>query len=1210
MKFFRVFLAITLSLTFTTLISAQKVRTSGNPGAAAWADRVDTKDKDAPEVSKTGRGKTEVEEPATNELITATTYSFLSTTGVLEDMSSGTTQIIAASQDDTASAVTNIGFEFWFDGLRYTQFSVNANGLMGFGAVVVNNGATGRTNDFATTTNNPKVSAYWDDLCTSATGRVHYKVVGSAPNRRLVVEFQNMRTYSAGCVAGTLLAPYQVWINESASASAPGAVQFVYGAIPVNPNVNGGYSIGLGSSSTSFASVTTSTNSVSYAASSNANVAAIAAGNSYVFTPNVPIAPTPSGVTGATPTGLTLNWLDNASNEAGYVVYRSLDNINFTYLNQTAANAVSFADSGLTPSTNYFYRVYAVTEGALSTAASFSTATTAPGSVSCVGAGGPWSAPGTWGGTLPTAGDNVTITTGCTVTIDTAAVGYNLTILNNGIVTFDAAAVSTGTFGGDVTINAGGTLATTFTGSVTTHNFTVNGNLTNNGTLDFSTNGNIAGATLTFGPGSSNVTFGGSGAINDVRAITLNKGALTTVVELTQNSFTVQGVVGDVAGYLNLTSGTFKISGTFVMNNRTFPSATYIIPVAGGIWLNNANYSIPGQAGGVTTANNGLLRMSAGTYNIGLLGADGMGGGTGAQFIIEGGTMNVVRLDPQNAVSFNMSGGTINVSPTAANNRSNFGSFEFFSAASTFTMSGGTINLIQASVGATPIDLQILSTPTTILGGVVNIGTGATATNFNFRVRSNLPNVVIDNTTTPKTATMTGTAAVTSVGTTTINAGSTLVGAAIPWVITGPSVVNNGTITMATAGGRMYFLGAAPQNYSGSGTTTIVTGSGSVDLTMDNPAGLTIAPGSGPFITQRVNFFRGGITNANELTLGNGGTTVGVLQYGLAASVNTAGSFDVAPVFNIGSGGQILLYAQEGTGRTTGVEIIPSRAVNSMTAGSTNGLTIAGGDLTVTAALTLTAGTVVTGNNVLINAGTAATRTTGYVDGNLRRPFAAAGTYTFMVGQGFYSPVAVNVTAVPAPSSLTVRAFDNTLSGFVVGQSISRNWSLEEIGDLTADLTFTYDNSDVNGDESDYRVYSRSGAGLGAIVTNHCMGGPCVNTATNSSTGITGISSFSRWTMAEALTPTAASVDVSGRVLTADGRPIRNVEVMITGEGLSQPMFVYTGNLGYYNFTELPVGSYVLTVNSKRFSFANQVRLIELSDNLFDQDFVAEPIQD
>ena len=72
------------------------------------------------------------------QTIDATNYPFSSAAGiVLEDLSSGTTQLVAANLDDTASAVTPIGFDFWLLAERLTQFSVNANGLARLGPVAV-----------------------------------------------------------------------------------------------------------------------------------------------------------------------------------------------------------------------------------------------------------------------------------------------------------------------------------------------------------------------------------------------------------------------------------------------------------------------------------------------------------------------------------------------------------------------------------------------------------------------------------------------------------------------------------------------------------------------------------------------------------------------------------------------------------------------------------------------------------------------------------------------------------------------------------------------------------------------------------------------------------------------------------------------------------------------------------------------------------------
>ncbi|MGB9178873.1 MAG: fibronectin type III domain-containing protein, partial [Pyrinomonadaceae bacterium] len=279
------------------------------------------------------------------DTVTATSYPFTSSSTALEDMSSGTTQLVAANQDDTASAVTNIGFDVWFDGVRQTQFSVNANGLMGLGAVAVNNGASGRTNDFATATNNPKMSAYWDDLCTASTGKVHYKVVGSAPNRKLVVEWLNIVQFDNGTIAcGTsILGTWQVWLFETT-----GVVELVNGGTAINVDTgNAGYSVGIGSGAASFASVTTTGPTVSYAASNNTQLNAIAAGTKYTFTPNVPAAPTGLNFTAVSQVAMTLNWTDNATNEVGYAIYQSTDNVNFTFVTQTAANATSQVVSGL-----------------------------------------------------------------------------------------------------------------------------------------------------------------------------------------------------------------------------------------------------------------------------------------------------------------------------------------------------------------------------------------------------------------------------------------------------------------------------------------------------------------------------------------------------------------------------------------------------------------------------------------------------------------------------------------------------------------------------------------------------------------------------------------------------------------------------------------------------------------------------------------------
>src|SRR5207237_514287 len=143
-----------------------------------------------------------------------------------------------------------------------------------------------------------------------------------------------------------------------------------------------------------------------------------------------------------------------------------------------------------------------------------------------------------------------------------------------------------------------------------------------------------------------------------------------------------------------------------------------------------------------------------------------------------------------------------------------------------------------------------------------------------------------------------------------------------------------------------------------------------------------------------------GIINSNKLTLGNGAATTAVIQLGVAGPTQVVSGFDVPPVFNPGSGGVNMLYAPELTGRTTGNEIPSSRTLNLLSITNPNNITIAGGDVSVNAAaagaITLNGGRVITGANTLYfnSAAGTVTRTTGYVDGNFKKSFAAATSQT------------------------------------------------------------------------------------------------------------------------------------------------------------------------------------------------------------------------
>jgi hypothetical protein len=1039
------------------------------PETAAVAASPET---DGPKV-EIDRDADDLVSPDSMNLINAATYVFSSQNGVsLEDMSSGTTSVVPAGSDDGNSTLQNIGFDFWYDGTRHATFGVNANGLVRLGAVV---SGLNFTNSLATTTEAPKIAAYWEDICVGASGQVHYKVTGMAPNRKLIVEWTGMEIPREGsCGTGPATGVFQLWLFESAASSTPGRIQFVYGnGIAPSTATDGGASIGLqAGAATNIASVTVSDDSVSYATANNTNLAGIAAGKSYIFTPaNIPAQPTNLNFAMVTPLSQQLSWNDNSSNEVGFAIFRSTDNVSFTYVTQTAADAVSYNDTGLVPNTNYFYRVYAVTEGVQSPALAGSNSTGIPANISCNGAGGNWSSAATWmGGVVPTSVDDVTVGSGCTVTVDTTT----------------AAALN-------VTIASGGTLQSPATGTVINNNLTVGGSVTNNGTLDFSTNGDTSAAILTFSGGLPAVTFSGSGATTDVRDIAINKGVLSSSVELSTSNFTVRGVNTDVAGFLTLTSGTFKISGTFTIANRVFTTTGYTIPTAGGFWLNNPNFTVPGQNGSPT--NNGLLRVSNGTYNVGTASGNSLSGGTGAAFTIDGGTVNVAgRIQTTSAVSYTQSAGQVNV--CTVGNTATTACFGLTSTANVFNLTGGTIALVLPSTNATPLDYSVSTAATFVTSPAtttLRLGSGTTPAGSNFRVVGATPSILINSGMT-------------------MSVGSGTAGAAI--FMRGAAVQNDGAIVIQGTGASSRFDWAAngPMTYLGSGTFgTAATPFAGVGMSANSGTAANVNVAS-PIFINRINMFSGGFTNAGQITMGSGGASTTVIQIGNSTTPTNAGTFDVSPNYNSGTGGHIVLHLRTTTlNRPTGFEINPTRTLATWTIDENavgSGYTVTGGNISV-AALNLTNGVVTTGSNTITHTAAVA-RVAGYVNGNLARPFTATGAYTYHVGQNGYSPVAANVTAVTGTSSLTVAPVDATLPGLNPAVAVSRYWSLAETGDLTADVAFTYLDADINGTETDYRAYKLSGG----VITNECSGGPCVNDTTNTVT-VTGVSNFSDWGIAE-----------------------------------------------------------------------------------------------
>jgi Carboxypeptidase regulatory-like domain len=86
--------------------------------------------------------------------------------------------------------------------------------------------------------------------------------------------------------------------------------------------------------------------------------------------------------------------------------------------------------------------------------------------------------------------------------------------------------------------------------------------------------------------------------------------------------------------------------------------------------------------------------------------------------------------------------------------------------------------------------------------------------------------------------------------------------------------------------------------------------------------------------------------------------------------------------------------------------------------------------------------------------------------------------------------------------------------------------------------------------------------------------------------------------------PAAETYSVAGRVMTADGRGLRNASVRLTGpDGTLRT--ASTSSFGYYTFENVNVGGpYTASVSGRR-GFGFPIQVITVNGNLTDVNFIA-----
>lgn len=661
-----------------------------------------------------------------NARVTGTSYNSISSTGNGFDSWRNTTFF---TQDDNRSNLTDIGFDFWYNGVRYTQFSVSTNGFLDFSNSTIDGGASGGAFSYNNTAFTagvsgnrtfPTLAPFYDDLTAQggidALGNsIKYLTSGIAPNRVLTVEWINMAVY--GNTSPSL--NFQVKLYENT-----GVIEFIYGTM-IQGSHNFSYTCGLNSQNVSNTAANLKLQQVANSNTFNNtvqnNLVTLPVSNSKItFTPPATNPLVPSGIisfSSVTQTSMQLDWSNWCANEVGYVIYNSVDNNNFNFVAQTAVNATTYSATGLLPGTIYYWRLYAVTEGYLSPVLTGSQTTNAAGNKVSSGTG-PWNTAGSWiPNGVPTAADNVTIRNTHTITINVNATCNNLVVgegVSGVLLVGNNNTPRVLTINGDVLINSGAQFLAN-TASNTTHNIFFPGNITNNGTVNFSTDGNSFCNTTFTKNGSQ--TISGSGTVNRFNLVTLNMGSsVNNILDIQSLNFVAP------TNFLTLNAGTFKLS-TLNASNITPYTAAITITKDASLWLNSAPSTLNVLA---TLTMSGKLIVSNGIFNVGDAANEDLLS-SGGILSVSGGTLNVAgkyySVGINNLSKFSISGGNVIV-PSIGSTNTTIAPFQITGAGSQFDMTGGAL-IIPREGGGGPQNLGFINTGASlgsVTGGTLQIG--------------------------------------------------------------------------------------------------------------------------------------------------------------------------------------------------------------------------------------------------------------------------------------------------------------------------------------------------------------------------------------------------------------------------------------------------------------------------------------------------------